>query len=303
MARLFSDSSVEGRISHALTHEDDGAGLGELLRRARERRGLTLEQIASETKIPQRHLEALEHENLAAVPGGFYRRAEIRAFARAVNLDQNVALARLVERAKDSPVASEVRPERPRTHEPAPSRKRLLMVISVVVAAAVFGRGAWRRAPALDGDAQEHGATDLPQHRAPPVQETPSGAVIGTSPRAQLNRIAPSVPTEGALAVATEPTGVGPSAVSKDEVGTIEKAEARAFAESVTELVVTTQPSGARVTVNGIGWGITPVTIRYLPAGDKRIRVSKEGYATEERVVPVAEGHSRMLDIQLRSAP
>lgn len=302
MARLFSDSSVEGRISHARTHEDDGAGLGELLRRARERRGLTLEQIASETKIPQRHLEALEHENLAAVPSGFYRRAEIRAYARAVNLDQNVALARL-ERAKESPVASEAVPERPRTHEPTSSRKRLLMVISVVVAAAVFGRGAWRRAPALDGDAQEHGATDLPQHRAPPVQETPSDAVIGTSQRAQLNQIAPSVPTEGALALATEPTRARPSAASKGNVVTTEQAEARAFAESVTELVVTTQPSGARVTVNGIGWGIAPVTIRYLPVGDKRIRVSKEGYVTEERVVPLAEGHLRMLDIQLRSAP
>jgi hypothetical protein len=55
--------------------------------------------------------------------------------------------------------------------------------------------------------------------------------------------------------------------------------------------------------VDGIGWGNAPVAIRYLPAGTKRIRVSKEGYATEERVVSLTEGHLRMLDIRLRSAP
>ena len=54
------------------------------------------------------------------------------------------------------------------------------------------------------------------------------------------------------------------------------------------------------MTVNGIGWGLAPVTIRHLPAGDKRIRVSKEGYTTEERTVRLAEGHPRMLDIRLR---
>jgi cytoskeletal protein RodZ len=292
MATLLSDSSGNGRTSHTRTHENDGAGLGELLRRARERRGLTLEQISLETKIPQRHLKALEHDNLASVPGGFYRRAEIRTYARAVNLDQNLALAQL-ERALEPPVAREAVPETPRTQEPTPSPKRLLIAIGVVVAAAVFGRATGGREPALDGDAHVHRATDSPQHRVPPVRETPPDAVIGTSQRTQLDQVEPSsVPPEGALAVATEPQGARASASSNGDVAvTPKQAEARASAASVTELVVTTQPAGARVTVNGIGWGIAPVTIRYLPAGDKRIRVTKEGYSTEERVVPLAEGH------------
>ena len=63
------------------------------------------------------------------------------------------------------------------------------------------------------------------------------------------------------------------------------------------------QPAGARVTVDGIGWGVTPVTIRYLPPGNKRIRVSKEGYSTIERVVWVAEGHRNTTDIQLPDEP
>ena len=261
-------------------------GLGALLRRARERRGLTLEQVANETKIPQRHLEALERDSLAAVPGGFYRRAEVRAYARAVNLDQNLALARL-ERGLEPPVAVEAVPEAPRTEERMLSRRRLLIAIGVVVAAAVFGRATGGRQQDLDGDADGR------------------SGVVDLSQRPQLDQAAPPpARSTGPLAAATEPAGARASAASKGEVAVPPtQVEARASADSVTELVVTTQPPGARVTVDGIGWGSAPVTIRYLSAGNKRIRVSKEGYAIEERVVSLTEGHLRMLDIRLRSGP
>jgi hypothetical protein len=66
---------------------------------------------------------------------------------------------------------------------------------------------------------------------------------------------------------------------------------------------VRTQPEGARVTVNGIGWGSSPATIQYLEPGQKRIRASKEGYVTAERVLQVDEGRRHTLDIRLEPAP
>jgi PEGA domain len=63
--------------------------------------------------------------------------------------------------------------------------------------------------------------------------------------------------------------------------------------------IVTTEPAGARVTVNGVGYGSTPLTIRYLPPGNKRIRVTKSGYRTEERVVARDDGGAAA---RLRSA-
>ena len=57
------------------------------------------------------------------------------------------------------------------------------------------------------------------------------------------------------------------------------------------------------MTVDGIGWGSTPATIRFLPAGGKRIRVIKEGYGSEERVVNLVEGRRSTLNIPLPSAP
>src|SRR3954466_10923727 len=70
--------------------QSDAVALGQFLRRARERRGLTLEQISNATKVPWRHLEAIERGDVTALPGGFYARAEIRAYAEAVQVDQNL---------------------------------------------------------------------------------------------------------------------------------------------------------------------------------------------------------------------
>src|SRR5215470_10520903 len=94
------------KVSQTLSQPADDAGLGELLRCARERRGLTLQQIAAETKIPRRHLEALERDDLTTGPDGFYRRAEIRAYAKVVRLDPELALAAL-QRGLETAVVSE----------------------------------------------------------------------------------------------------------------------------------------------------------------------------------------------------
>jgi hypothetical protein len=180
----------------------------------------------------------------------------------------------------------------------------VLIVIGVIVAAAVLGRAVGGRDSALDGDAHVRGATASPQHSVLSVRETPSDGVVATSQFSHVDHVAPtSAPSEREQAGTSEPTGARASAASNSNLAvTTEQAETRA-SNSVTELVVTTQPEGARVTVNGIGWGNAPVTIRYLPAGDKRIRVSKEGYASEEQIVRVGEGDRRRLDIRLRSAP
>ena len=70
-----------------------------------------------------------------------------------------------------------------------------------------------------------------------------------------------------------------------------------------TALVVITEPREARVAVNGIGWGSTPITIQHLSPGDKRIRVTKDGYQAVERVIRVDEDQSTIVNIQLEPAP
>jgi hypothetical protein len=73
-----------------------------------------------------------------------------------------------------------------------------------------------------------------------------------------------------------------------------------ASSSSADMLVITTMPAGARVTVNGIGWGITPVSIPHIPAGEQRVRVVKDDFRSEERVVTVGNGRPARVAIALK---
>jgi hypothetical protein len=63
------------------------AGAGARLRVAREARRVDLTQIAAETRIPLRHLEAIEAGDFAALPSRAYAIGFTRTFAKAVGLD------------------------------------------------------------------------------------------------------------------------------------------------------------------------------------------------------------------------
>lgn len=64
------------------------AGPGASLRAAREARRLELAHIAAETRIPLRHLEAIEADNFEALPSRAYAIGFARTFAKAVGLDE-----------------------------------------------------------------------------------------------------------------------------------------------------------------------------------------------------------------------
>ena len=60
---------------------------GSKLRDARERRGVSLRQIANATKISVRVLEALERNDISRLPGGIFSRAFVRSYAVEIGLD------------------------------------------------------------------------------------------------------------------------------------------------------------------------------------------------------------------------
>jgi cytoskeleton protein RodZ len=64
------------------------AGVPARMRAAREAAGLSLKDIADTTRVPLRHLVALEEGNYGALPGVTYCAGFARAYARAVGLDE-----------------------------------------------------------------------------------------------------------------------------------------------------------------------------------------------------------------------
>ena len=59
---------------------------GQSLRRAREQKGLSLEDIAKKTRIPQRHLASIESGDFDALPGRTYAIGFAKSYARTVGL-------------------------------------------------------------------------------------------------------------------------------------------------------------------------------------------------------------------------
>lgn len=61
--------------------------LGETLRRARQTRGITIEDAERATRIPRRYLEALEQENFGILPAPVYARGFLRSYSGYLGLN------------------------------------------------------------------------------------------------------------------------------------------------------------------------------------------------------------------------
>jgi cytoskeleton protein RodZ len=66
---------------------------GELLKRERELREVTLNEVTVATRIPPRFLEAFEREDWEKLPGGVFNRGFVRAIARYLGLDEESLLS------------------------------------------------------------------------------------------------------------------------------------------------------------------------------------------------------------------
>ena len=66
---------------------------GESLRRERELRGISLDEISTATRIATRFLHAIENEQWDQLPGGVFNRGFVRAVARYLGLDEENTVA------------------------------------------------------------------------------------------------------------------------------------------------------------------------------------------------------------------
>jgi cytoskeletal protein RodZ len=77
---------------------------GEQLRRAREERGVAVETICAATKVPAKHIRALEAGALAELPGGVFRRGFVRSYLGALGLEESAWMRRFEESCRESGV-------------------------------------------------------------------------------------------------------------------------------------------------------------------------------------------------------
>ncbi len=78
-----------------------GSGLHERLRLARERRGTPLATIARERGVREQNLLLIEQDRFEELPTGLYGRNAVRAYAVAVGIPPEEALAEVAARLRD----------------------------------------------------------------------------------------------------------------------------------------------------------------------------------------------------------
>lgn len=71
--------------------------VGRELRQERERRGVTLEEVARGTRFSVRHLQSLEADLYDELPGGVLRKGIVRSYCRHMGLDEEQWLGRFAE--------------------------------------------------------------------------------------------------------------------------------------------------------------------------------------------------------------
>jgi hypothetical protein len=267
---------VGGEVANLTTHEEsEAAQFGRMLRDARVRRGVSLTEIANRTKISQRHLASLERGDVSHWPGGMYRRAMVRAYCTCVGLQAEDVVRSFTQVFADDGHGQvpSVAPSVDAPVQPSPGSQPILTMVSIaMMAVAGFGLTVW-----------------IGPHLAASAISV-ARAVIPTSPASSEpeQQEAASLSLEQAQSPGVEVQAPVISDVTTD-----------ADVEGV--LVVSSEPAGAQVTVNGIGWGVTPLRIHHLPLGYKRLRLTQAGYRGEERAVSLdAVSHLRRLHVRLR---
>ncbi len=167
---------------------------GGKLRQARERRGISLRQIAASTKISAAALEALERNDISKLPGGIFSRAFVRSYAIEVGLDPDDTVREFLERFNQEgartaeAVAAEVPQEEREFQERQKKAARLALggvaVLAILVVALVVAyraraarlkaeqealQSAAAAAAAIPPPAPEPAAPPPPAETAPPA--------------------------------------------------------------------------------------------------------------------------------------
>ena len=215
-------------------------GFGAKLRDARERRGVSLRQIANATKISVAALEALERNDISRLPGGIFSRAFVRAYAIEVGLDPEATIQEFIAQfPNDSVTAGHPSTDRGEDHEAVESDQKTagtflwLAVISVPIAIALMYFAASGRGQA----SRPAEKTTAPAANPPkPADLDPPKPTEPEAPRTTPDR--PPAAQESRTPVAPKP----PEAA---------KADAEAPADRLSVTVTAKRPCWVSATVDG----------------------------------------------------
>jgi Uncharacterized protein conserved in bacteria len=117
--------------------------LGEKLRQAREARGISISEVAEQTRISANYLEAIENNDYRTLPGGIFNKGFVKSFAKFVGVDETEALQDYSRLMSEQ---GEENTDDPKTYRPevlTDDQARSSLLPTLIFAAIIIGLMAW----------------------------------------------------------------------------------------------------------------------------------------------------------------
>jgi len=245
LARALIDTP---RVAAYIFYEDLSMSsthlFGEHLKREREMRGVSLDEISAATRISVRFLEALENEQWERLPGGIFNRGFIRSVARFLGLDEDGLVAEYALETRERPEIAVW------TKEPVRKRANWAAISGTILAVILLIAGGWyvhqRYGLEIDAWHQNHPIFKTLLARfhhgnassASDRSSAASAGAPGQLPQQQAN----ATPTASAPAAAAQPQSSGVGAANPADTTT---SAAKNPAAAATSAAPTGKPAAA----------------------------------------------------------
>lgn len=156
---------------------------GERLKRERELREVTVDELCKATRIAPRFLDALENEHWEKLPGGVFGRGFVRTIARYLGLSEENLLSEYDLARGETASATTQKPEE---RIPSPPRwipaVALLLLIVLLLGVFIGGRYGWRKYAANHAAAKNPEASaNSPQPGVSSPANEPSNSTHNTN--------------------------------------------------------------------------------------------------------------------------
>lgn len=243
--------------------------LGEKLRAAREERGISISEVAEQTRIAPMYIECIEKDNYKPLPGGIFNKGFVKSYARFIGYDEHEALqeygaiATQAEGTQDDHFRS-YRPE-VLTDDRA-SQSTLPTIIFAGIILAMMTGGILFLVNYLQSSPSEPVAVNSAVNSQEPLQaEAPISAPTGNAPTMQTLKVE--------FRTASEPISLSATSDGKNSVNTVTAAAPQVFEprESLRLSYAKSLASNAQLFVNG-----KQITLPSQPANPKRVPIEVE---------------------------
>lgn len=199
--------------------------LGEKLRQAREAKGVSVSEVAEQTRISPLYIQSIEDDNYKPLPGGIFNKGFVKSYAKFIGVDEQEALADYARLSAETEAASEqpLKVYRPEvlTDDNATTSMAPTLIFAGIILALMTGGVLFllnylqnRDAPVANVNSNTGVGANTPTNSSVATVETPQSSVPTMSSlkvdfRAAADEIWLSSETDGKLTNATVAAGSG----------------------------------------------------------------------------------------------